>query len=74
MDFDLIFVIGVALAAFSIPSLVSAYADRRWPKQAVLMLLIGGGAVAYAMQENPGVYGVATVDDVIVDVLGRYVN
>ena len=38
------------------------------------MLLIGGGAVAYAMQENPGVYGVATVDDVIVDVLGRYVN
>ncbi|MDP5085940.1 MAG: hypothetical protein NWQ23_11010 [Yoonia sp.] len=74
MDFDLIFVIGVALAAFAVPSLVSAYADRRWPKQAALMLIIGGGAVAYAMQENPGVYSVATIDEVIVGVLGRYVN
>lgn len=74
MDFDLIFVIGVTLAAFSIPSFVSAYADRRWPKQAVLMLLIAGGAIAYANQENPDVYSLATVDDTILLVLGRYLN
>ena len=74
MDFDLIFVIGVALAAFAIPSFVSAYADRRWPKQAVLMLLIGSGAIAYAMQENPDTYSVTTIDDTILVVLGRYLN
>jgi hypothetical protein len=74
MDFDLIFVIGVALAAFAIPSFVSAYADRRWPKQAVLMLLIGAGAIAYAMQENPDTYSVTTIDDTILVVLGRYLN
>ncbi len=74
MDIDLIFVVGVVVAAFAIPSLVSAFSDRRWPKQAALMLLIGGGAIAYAMQENPGVYGLSTIDDVVVDVVGRYLN
>jgi hypothetical protein len=74
MDFDLIFVIGVALAAFAIPSFVSAYADRRWPKQAVLMLLIAGGAIVYAMRENPDVYSIAAIDDTILTVLGRYLN
>lgn len=74
MDIDLIFVVGVVISAFAIPSLVSAYADRRWPRQAILMVLLGGLAIAYAIQENPGVYGPGTVDDVIVDVLGRYLN
>jgi uncharacterized membrane protein len=74
MDVDLIFVVGIALAAFAIPSFVSAYADRRWPIQAALMLLIGGGAVMFAMQENPESYSVATIDDTILVVLGRYLN
>ncbi len=74
MDFDLIFVIGVLLIAFSIPSVVSAYADRRWPKQAVLMIVIAGVAIGYAMQENPDIYSVATIDDTILTVLGRYLN
>lgn len=74
MDFDLIFVIGVAVVAFAIPAAVSAYTDRRWPKMAALMLLIGGGAIAYANQENPDTYSLGTLDDVIVEVLGRYLN
>jgi hypothetical protein len=74
MDFDLIFVIGLALAAFSIPAFVSAYADWRLPKVAVLMVLIAGGSIAYAMQENPDVYSLETIDDTIVTVLGRYLN
>ncbi|MFO8127628.1 hypothetical protein [Yoonia sp.] len=74
MDFDLVFVIGLALVAFAIPSAVSAYSDWRWPKTAVIMLVLGGGAIAYAAQENPGVYSLATVDDVIVDVVGGLVN
>jgi hypothetical protein len=74
MDFDLIFVIGVTLLAFVIPATVSAYADRRWPKMAMMMLLVGGGAIAYAAQENPDTYSLDTLDDVIVEVLGRYMN
>ncbi|MFA8440980.1 hypothetical protein [Yoonia sp.] len=74
MDFDLIFVVGIVLVAFSIPSAISAYSDWRWPKTAIVMLLVGAGSIAYAMQENPGVYTLATVDDVIVDVVGDLVN
>ncbi len=74
MDFDLIFVIGLVLVAFSVPSAISAYSDWRWPKSAILMLLVGAGSMAYAMQENPGAYTLATVDDVIVDVVGNLVN
>jgi len=74
MDFDLIFVIGLVVIAFAIPSAVSAYSDRRWPKTAIFMLLLGGGAIAYAMQENPGAYRLDTVDDVIVGVVGSLVN
>ncbi len=74
MDFDLIFVIGLAVIAFAIPSAVSAYSDRRWPRAAIFMLLLGGGAVAYAMQENPGAYTLETLGDVIVGVVGSLVN
>ena len=74
MDFDLIFVIGLVVVAFAIPSAVSAYSDRRWPRTAIFMLLLGGGAMAYAMQENPGAYSFDTVADVIVGVVGSLVN
>jgi len=74
MDFDLLFVAGIALIAFSIPAAVSAYSNWRWPKLAVLMLAAGIGAIYFAVTENPGVYSLAEVDDVIVDVIGGFVN
>lgn len=74
MDFDLIFVMGITLLAFALPALVSAYADRRWPKMAGVMLVLGGGAIAYAAQENPGAYSLATVGDTIITVIGRYLG
>jgi hypothetical protein len=74
MEFDHIFVIGLCLIAFAIPSAVSARSDRRWPKAAILMLLIGAGSLIFAIRENPGVYTLETVDDVIVSVIGGLVN
>ena len=74
MDFDQIFVLGVVLVAFAIPSAVSAYSDRRWPTRALAMVIFGAGAIAYAAQENPGAYSLETLDDVIVSVIGGLVN
>ena len=71
---DLIFVTGVALVAFSVPSLMAAYVDRRWPRQAIMMLVIAFVAVAYARQENPDTYSIAVIDETVVKVLGRYIN
>ncbi|MGJ8622057.1 MAG: hypothetical protein ACSHW1_04715 [Yoonia sp.] len=74
MDIDLIFVCGITMIVLSVPSFVSAYADRRWPVRTLTMLVVAAVAIAYAMQENPDTYSLATIDDTIVTVLGRYLN
>ncbi len=74
MDLDLLFVTAIALVALAIPSAVAAYVDRRWPKNAIFMLVIAGVSIAYAMQENPDAYSLATIDDTVLTVLGRYLN
>lgn len=74
MDYDLIFVIGLTMVAFAIPSAVSAYSDWRWPKTALALLVIGGASMAYAAQENPGAYALDTVDDVIVRVVASVIG
>ena len=74
MDLDLIFVAGLLVAAFSIPAFVSAFADRRWPAGALVMAVVGGLAVAYTIQEDGDRYTFANTDDVVVEVLGRFLN
>jgi hypothetical protein len=74
MDYDLIFVIGLAMVAFAIPAAVSAYSDWRWPRTALALLVLGAGSMAYAAQENPGAYALDTVDDVIVRVVGSVIG
>jgi len=74
MDYDLIFVVGVGIIAFGIPAFVSAYSDRRWPTSAIVMFVLGGLSVGYAMQENPDVYTFDTLPDTIVSVIGRYLG
>lgn len=74
MDLDLIFVLGLLGAAFSIPAFVSAFADRRWPTLGLVLAVAGGVAIAYAIQEDSGRYTIANTPDVVVETLGRYLN
>ncbi len=74
MDLDLIFVAGLLIGAFAIPSLVAAFADRRLPVQGVMMLIVAGVVIAYTIQEDSERYTFANTDDVVVEVLGRYLN
>lgn len=74
LDYDLIFVLGVVIAAFAVPALVSALVNKRLPKLGVLLLVLGGGMAGFAMQQVPDAYSFETLDDVAVSVLGRYLN
>ncbi len=74
MDLDLVFVIGLILAAFSIPALVNAFSDRRWPRGSAVALIIGLGAVIYVARQEPELYTLDRVDDVFVSVVARYIN
>ncbi len=69
MDTDLFFVVGVIIAVFSIPAIVSALTDGRAPRIPALMIIIGGLMIGYAMQQRPGVYGLETLPDTFVRVV-----
>lgn len=72
MEPDLALVLGVVIAAFSIPSILSALSDRRAPRASALIILIGGGLIFYAVQSNPGGYSFEDIPTVFTQVIGRY--
>jgi len=74
MDPDLMLVIGLVVAGFSIPSIMGALADGRVPRTAAIAVLIDGGLVAIAVNNKPTGYTINQIPGVFVDVIGRYIN
>ncbi len=72
MDTDLALVLGLALAALAIPSVVSAFTDSRAPRASAITVLIAGGLILYAIQAHPGGYAFADIPDAILHVIARY--
>lgn len=72
MEPDLALVLGLVIAAFSIPSILSALADSRAPRASALTILIGGGLILYALQQNPNGYSLQSIPDVFVRVFAQY--
>jgi len=66
---DLIMVVGIVLAVLSIPSILSAVTDRRSPRVSAITVLIAGGLIVYALQNNPGRYSFENLPDVFVSVV-----
>lgn len=73
MDSDLFLVLGIVLAGFSIPSVLSAITDGRAPRASALTILIAGGMVLYAIQTQPGGYTFQGIPDAFVRVAARYI-
>ena len=71
MDTDVILVVGLALAWLGVPLFFSAYAKRRSPLAAVLMLVLGGGCIAWATMTHPEGYALSEVPDVFFTVIAR---
>jgi hypothetical protein len=72
MDTDLALVLGLIIAALSIPSVLSALSDRRAPRASAITILIAGGLILFAIQGKPGGYNLQQVPDVFVHVIARY--
>lgn len=72
MDPDLALTLGLVIAAFSIPSILSALSDSRAPRASALTVLIGGCLILYAVQTKVGGYTLDQVPDIFVSVVGRY--
>ncbi|MEM6939130.1 MAG: hypothetical protein AAF943_01645 [Pseudomonadota bacterium] len=63
MEPDLALSIGVLVAAFSIPGILSALSDSRAPRASALTILIGGGLILYALRMQPGGYTLGEIPD-----------
>ncbi|WP_377513198.1 hypothetical protein [Octadecabacter sp. R77987] len=67
-------VIGLIVAAFSIPPILGALAEGRAPRAAAIMVLIGGGLIALAVSQKPSGYSINEIPDVFVRVVGQFIR
>ncbi|MEL6960013.1 MAG: hypothetical protein AAGL89_13785 [Pseudomonadota bacterium] len=74
MDPDLMFVIGLVVGVFAIPSVMGAIADGRVPRAASIAVVVGGSLIALAINEKPSGYSLGDIPDIFVSVVGRYIN
>ena len=72
MDPDLALTLGIIIATLSIPSILSALSDSRAPRASAVTILIAGGLILYALQNNPGGYRLEQVPDIVVKVISRF--
>jgi hypothetical protein len=72
VDSDLALALGLVIAAFSVPSILSAMSDGRAPRASAITVLIAGGLILFAIQTKTGGYSFAELPDVMVRVLARY--
>ncbi len=74
MDPDLIFVIGLVLGVFSIPSILSAISDGHAPRVAAFTVIAAGVMVFWAISNKPGGYDIYEIPNVFVQVVARYLT
>ncbi|MGK7651097.1 MULTISPECIES: hypothetical protein [unclassified Roseovarius] len=74
MDPDLIFVIGLVLGVFSIPSILSALSDGHAPRVAAVTIIASAVMIFWAVSNNPGGYEFNEIPDVFVQVVARYLT
>lgn len=74
MDPDLSLVIGILLAGLSLPGLLAALVDRRFPRLPVL-LAAGGAYLIYSGVTNmPGGFDWPDVPNAFIDVIARIIT
>ncbi len=74
MDHDLALVLGLVIAVFSVPAVISSLSEKRAPRVAAIALIIGCGMCAWALTQKPGGYTLPEIPDTFVRVVARFVN
>jgi len=73
MDRDLLFLLGLAFVPLMLVALVSAWADRRAPWAALILLALAAGLAGWAHFTHPGGgYDLRQVPELAVETIARY--
>ncbi|MEO9897478.1 MAG: hypothetical protein ABJQ34_00530 [Paracoccaceae bacterium] len=68
---DMALVIGLILAGLAVPSMLSAFSDKRAPRASALTILIAGGLLLFAIKTQPGGYTLQDIPNAFVRVIGQ---
>lgn len=74
MDSDLSLVIGIIMAVFAIPALLSAFSEGRAPRVGAILVMIASGLIVVAVLNRPSGYRLDEVPDAFVRVIGKYLR
>ena len=72
MTQDIYLVIGILIVGFSIPPMFGALADRRSPRVAAIVILIGGSLILLALSQKPGGYTFDEIPRAFIRVLAYF--
>jgi hypothetical protein len=74
IDTDLFVVVGILIASMAFPSAIGAYAERRFPYVALLVIAIGAVLVGMGAWAAPNGYSLGRVPHSFVEILARVLN
>lgn len=74
MDTDLFIVVGFLLAAFSLPSALASYAEGRFPKIALAVLVLGAVICVVTAILSPDGYSFGRFPHSFIEILARIFN
>ncbi len=74
MTGDQMFVMGAVLLILAIPAILSAFADGRPPRVALIALLVGGALIIFGMQKMPGGLALNEIPHVFLRVIAQVIN
>ncbi len=74
MDNDILLVTGLILAVFAITSAIRSYSDGETPRGAMVVMLAGGGMVAWALTQNPAGYTLQDIPRAFIRVLAMIIG
>jgi len=69
---DLFLVVGLIIAGLAVPSIFGALADRRSPRAAAILIMLGGSLVLLAISQRPGGYRLAEIPLAFVRVIAHF--
>ncbi len=74
MGTDYAITVGLVIGLFSIPAMVSGYADERFPRAAMAAFILSAAIIALAWSANPELYSFAELPNVVVRVIASIIN
>jgi len=65
MSNDLLFVSGLMFLILALPSFVGAFSESRAPRAAIIFVALGGGLIFYTTQQQPNVYTLDQIPEIV---------